>query len=95
MAPMEPMVKNKANGGLMHKKMDYQFRNICRNFALSISPGFIYMILNKDISGYKYIKDPLKDYYQYDLSNFYLSLLRFIIRKLKLKFKKYRTNGAK
>ena len=100
-APMEPMVRNirliEALDAYKDNGLPISQYLYCRNFVLSnFLPGFIYMILNKDISGYKYIKYPFKKIITNMIyPNFYLSLLRFIIRKLKLKFKEYRTKVAK
>ncbi len=99
-APMEPLVRNiRLIEALdVYKKNGLPFFQYiyCRNFALSnFLPGFIYMLLNKEVSGYKYIKDPLKENINNMIyPNFYLSLLRFIVRKLKNKFKKFFTNTS-
>ena len=90
-APMEPLVRNiRLIEALNEYKKNglpiLQYLN-CRNFALSnYLPGYIYMLLNKEKSGYKYIEDPFKKFISNMIyPNFYLSVLRFIIRKLKLK----------
>tara|TARA_B100000965_G_scaffold28469_1_gene21083 strand:- start:645 stop:1685 length:1041 start_codon:yes stop_codon:yes gene_type:complete len=93
-APMEPLVRNIR----LIEALDAYKKNglptlqyfLCRNFALSnFIPGFIYMLLNKEISGYRYIENPLKKIiFNMVYPNFYLSVLRFIIRKLRLRLNK-------
>ena len=90
---MEPLVRNIR---LIEALNEYKENGLpilqylnCRNFALSnYLPGYIYMLLNKEKSGFKYIKDPFKKFISNMIyPNFYLSVLRFIIRKLKFKLK--------
>ena len=98
-APMEPLVRNVR----LIEALDAYKKNglpilqyfYCRNFALSnFIPGFVYMLLNKEISGYRHIDNPLKKTFSNMIyPNFYLSVLRFIIRKLKLRLTKIFNKG--
>ena len=89
-SPMEPLVRNVRliEALELYKKNGLPIvqYHLCRNFALSnFIPALGYMILNKDISGYKYI-NPMKIVISNCLyPRFYLSLFTFIIRKTKNK----------